>query len=148
MSVDIKFPSDPEDGTIFELIPGVFYKYNSGSNCWTRLKGVDSLGLATPLTDGLMSKEDFTKLQNLIIPPPQATLKGEDCQTVFKSGTVALYSFDESLSVSSNPKIVNQTPQGPVGGAVPWKLHSNTAGFDFRIPLNRIVEEIEERNRL
>jgi hypothetical protein len=138
MSVDIKFPSNPENGTVFELIPGVYYKYSAGSNCWVRLKGVDSLGLATPLTDGLMSKEDYTKLQNLVIPPPQSTLKGEDCQTVFKSGTVALYSFDESLDISKNPKVINQTPQGEVGGPIPWKLHRNTAGFDFRLPMGRI----------
>lgn len=148
MSLEIKFPSNPENGMIFELIPGVFYKYNAGSNCWTRLKGVDALGLATPLTDGLMSKEDYTKLQNLVIPPPQATLKGEDCETIFKSGTVALYSFDESLEISKNPRIINQTPQGQVDATGPWQLHKNTAGFDFRVPINRIIEEVEERNRL
>ena len=148
MTVKIPFPPNPEDGMIFEPISGVFYKYNSGSNCWTRLKGVDNLGLATPLIDGLMSKEDFTKLQNLIIPPPQATLKGEDCETTFKSGTVALYSFDESLKISKNPRITNKTPSGRVEAAVPWQLHRNTAGFDFRAPIERIIQEVEERNRL
>jgi hypothetical protein len=148
MTVNIQFPPNPEDGMIFEAISGVFYKYNAGSNCWTRLKGVDNLGLATPLIDGLMSKEDFTKLQNLIIPPPQATLKGEDCETTFKSGTVALYSFDESLEISKNPKITNKTPLGRVEEAVPWQLHRNTAGFDFRAPIERIIQEVEERNRL
>lgn len=142
---DIKFPTNPENGMIFEAIPGIFYKYNAGSNCWARLKGVESLGLATPLSDGLMSKQDFDKLQNLVIPPPQTTLKGEECNTTFKSGTVALYSFDESLQVSKNPQILNQASN--IESSTPWSLHENTAGFDFRVPINRLLQEIQNRNQ-
>jgi hypothetical protein len=145
---NIQFPPNPENGMIFEAIPGIFYSYNAGSNCWNRLKGVESLGLATPLSDGLMSKEDFAKLQNLILPPPQVTIKGEECNTTFKSGTVALQSFDQSLDVSKNLRTLNQTPQGTVETETPWSLHHNTAGFDFRVPINRLLQEIEQRNLL
>lgn len=144
--INVKFPANPTNGMIFEIIPGVFYKYNSGSNSWIRLKGAETLGLATPLTDGLMSSADFKKLQNLIVPPPQATLKGEDCNTTFKSGTVALYSFDGSLDISKNPRLVNKVAS--IDTESPWALHENTAGFDFRVPIDNLLQEIEERNLL
>ena len=92
----IKFPPNPDDGTIFEMAPGILYKYNAGSNCWKRLKGSD-VPLATPLVSGLMSKKDFSKLQNLIVPPLQTTIQGEECNAAFKSGLIGLYSFDNSI---------------------------------------------------
>jgi hypothetical protein len=144
----IKFPPNPEDGTIFEMAPGILYKYNAGSNCWKRLKGSDTLSLATPLTSGLMSKEDFNKLQNLIVPPLQTTLQGEECSTAFKSGLIGLYSFDDSIKVKKNLTLTNKTPQGQVEQEEPWNLHQNTAGFDFGVALSELIKEIENRNQL
>lgn len=131
---------------IFELVSGVFYSFNSGSNCWTKLAGVDSLGLATPLANGLMSKDDFKKLQDLIIPPPQSTIRGEECNATFRSGTVALYSFDDSIDIKNKLDIVNPAMPGE-DRTDPWSIHRNTAGFDFGLPLNRIIQEIEDRNK-
>ncbi|MHC4792251.1 MAG: hypothetical protein ACYS8Y_12620, partial [Planctomycetota bacterium] len=144
----IKFPPNPDDGTIFEMAPGILYKYNAGSNCWKRLKGSDALSLATPLTSGLMSKEDYAKLQNLIVPPLQTTLQGEECTTAFKSGLVGLYSFDDSIKVKKNLTLTNKTPQGQVEQEEPWSLHQNTAGFDFGVALNELLKEVENRNQL
>lgn len=144
----IKFPENPEHGMLFELAPGILYQYNKGSNCWRRLRGSEALGLATPLASGLMSKEDFSKLQNLIVPPPQATLKGEECNTSFKSGLVGLHSFDGSVDIKKNLRLTNKSSKGTVEKSEPWVLHNNTAGFDFRVALSQLIEEVENRNQL
>lgn len=139
-SFSVKFPPNPSNDEIFEAIPGLFYQYNSGTNCWVRLDGVESLGLATPLIDGLMSKDDLKKLQNLIIPPPQSTITGEDCNTVFRGGRVALKSFDGSLEITSELQLSGGNPET-------WQLHNNTVGFDFKLDLDKLIEEIQSRDQ-
>lgn len=144
----IKFPPNPSHGTIFEVVPGLFYQYDAKSNCWNRLEGLDALGLATPLSDGLMPSEDYRKLQSLLVPPPQTTLQGEDCRTAFTGGTVGLYSLDGSLEISSSPKAINRVGSIVADGTQPWHLHRNTAGFDFRVPIEQLLLEIENRGLL
>lgn len=142
------FPTNPQDGMIFEVTPGTFYIYSAGSNCWNRFDGADALGLATPLEDGLMAKEDFAKLRSLLVPPPQSSLQGEECESKFSSGIVALYSFDESLSISASPDVINKINGEIVGGPIPWALHKNTAGLDFRVDISNLLNEIEARGLL
>ena len=144
----IKFPENPTDGMLFELAPGILYRYNKGSHCWRRLRGSEVLSLATPLASGLMSKEDFSKLDRLIVPPPQATLKGEECSTAFKSGLIGLYSSDDSINIKKNLRLTNRLSQGSVEQSEPWNLHENTAGFDFGVALTQLIEETESRNQL
>src|SRR5690554_5116096 len=93
------FPKDPSDQMIFEASEEVFYIYCASDNSWNRLPGVDQLGLATEKEDGLMSKEDIQKLNGLLIPPPQTTIKGEQCDFTYKTGKMALYNTDEFLDI-------------------------------------------------
>ena len=144
----VKFPENPANGMIFEAIPGLFYQYDKGTNCWVRIDGVDSLGLATPLADGLMSKEDFNKLQDLILPPPQATIKGEECNTKFSSGTVALESDDDFLNIDKDLSLTNRGSNFLISQQQAWQLHRNTAGYDFTISIEDLIEEIENRSQL
>tara|TARA_R100001244_G_scaffold25113_4_gene25567 strand:+ start:25983 stop:30950 length:4968 start_codon:yes stop_codon:yes gene_type:complete len=144
----IGFPSNPEDGMIFEIIPGLYYIYDASQNCWGRLDGFDSLSPATALADGLMPKEDLIKLNDLLIPPPQTSLQGEDCGSKFSSGKVALYSTDDSLKVTATPDVINTVNGQVVGGPQEWSLHRNTAGFDFRVNINQLLQEITARGIL
>jgi hypothetical protein len=143
----VQFPSNPNHGDIFEPIPGLYYQYDNKTNAWIQLDGVEGLGLATPLANGLMSKEDFKKLQNLIVPPPQASLTGEDCNVTFRQGQVALESLDGSVTITSTPTVMNKAANYPAT-ALPWQLHTNTVGIDFRLNLEQLLDEMEKRGNL
>lgn len=140
----IIFPSEPENGMIFEAAPGLFYQFDSSTNCWVRIDGVDSLGLATDLSDGLMSPDDLRKLNELIFPPPQTSLKGEDCGIIFDSGTIRLVSTDRSVNIEHTRDVINQ---GTVE-KLPWQIHNNTAGYDFTLNIDQFIEKLEEENQL
>lgn len=135
------FPKNPTDGMIFEPVPGLFYQFDKKNDCWVRVDGLEALGLATPTKDGLMSPEDLRKLNGLIIPPPQSTLKGEECKTTFTQGKVRLTSTDASLSVSPNLQLLNK--RGTVGLTQPWFLHENTAGYDFKLNVDLLVAALK-----
>lgn len=141
----VTFPSNPTNGMIFEITPGLYYKYSAGTKSWVRIDGVSSLGLATPIANGLMSKADYSKLQTLLIPPIQTTLAGEDCDSAFRSGIVALKGGDNFVNVSPDLAL---TGQDGVTTLEPWQLHKNTGGFNFTIDLENLVSEIEDRKQL
>lgn len=132
------FPKNPADGTIFEAIPGLFYQFSAKENCWIRVDGLDALGLATPTKDGLMSPDDFNKLNGLLIPPPQSTIKGEDCKITYAHGQVALTSTDESLSVLPTLQLTNNSGDAGVIDQ-PWAIHQNTVGYDFRLDVEKML---------
>lgn len=134
------FPKNPADGDLFEAVDGVFFQFDKRNNCWVRVDGAEALGLATPLKDGLMSPEDFTKLESLLIPPPQSTIKGEDCNVAFTEGQIRLTSTDESLQIAPSLKLS--------GKNVPWNLHKNTAGYDFKLNVQDLLEEMKRTGKL
>ncbi len=134
----VKFPTHPADGTLFEPAPGVFYRYSAREKSWIRID-TTVVGLATPSVAGMMSKEDFKKLQSIVLPPPQSTLQGEDCDVKFDSGVAALYSTDESIFVEDNLSVG--------GNLQPWQIHENTAGYNFRLNLEQFIAEIESRGK-
>ncbi len=139
------FPQNPSDGTIVEIRPGEFYLFHAGSQSWTRVDGYQ-FGLATQASPGLMSKDDLRKLNSIILPPPSSSLSGEDCDITFRNGTVTLFSTDESLSIRHDLPVNN-----PVTGQShnePWQIHENTAGYDFRLNVDQLIQEIESRGRL
>ena len=142
--LSIRFPPDPQDGMIYEIIPGVFYQYSKGNNCWVRLDGFDIVGIATSTSDGLMSSEDYKKLLGLIIPPPRITVSAEDCSVKFSVGTLALKSDDDFVIVDkraefSHDGMISSAPRNVVGDV--W-------GYDFRIDLERLIAEVEKRGNL
>ena len=133
--MDIKFPANPENGTIFEPIPGLFYQFDASAKSWIRVDGLRALGLATSSTDGLMTPADLKKLEALIIPPPQLVLSSEECKLSFSAGVIAFKSDDDSLNINSTLTLQN-------GKSVeePWVLHENTAAIDFKVVVNKILE--------
>lgn len=140
----ITFPPNPSDGMIFEASPGLFYQWNAASATWIRIDGAEAIVPATPLQDGLMTSEDLRKLMNLIIPPPQATLKGEDCQFIFRRGHIGLYSNDGSLSVE--PSLNLQS--GNMSVERPWDILRNTVGIDFTLNMDQFISEIQTRGQI
>jgi len=137
------FPKNPPDRMIFEAAPGLFFEFRADEDCWVRVDGLEVLGLATVTKDGLMSPEDFNKLNGLIIPPPQSTLKGEECKTTFTQGKVRLTSTDASLTVSPNLQLLNKQ----VGYSQPWFLHENTAGYDFELNFDAILTALKQNGK-
>jgi hypothetical protein len=131
---------------VFEALPGLFYQYNARDNTWVRIDGAEALPDASPLQDGLMSSEDLRKLMNLSVPPPQATLKGEDCSLIFRAGRVGLYSSDGSLLVEASLDLLNKA--APTQTTKPWDLHRNTVGFNFGLNLNQFLDEVKNRGNL
>lgn len=134
------FPKSPADGDLFEAVDGVFFQFDKRNNCWVRVDGAEALGLATPTKDGLMSPEDFNKLEALLIPPPQSTIKGEDCNVAFTEGQIRLTSTDDSLQVAPSLKLS--------GKNVPWNLHKNTAGYDFKLNVQDLLDEMQRTGKL
>jgi hypothetical protein len=133
---------------IFEASPGLFYQYSADENCWVRVDGLDALGVATPLKDGLMSKEDLRKVNDLIIPPPRITLTGEDCNFTFDEGTVGFRSSEGHLHIDNELELRNQVGETVIVEKVPWQIHENTFGYDFRVDMDKLLEEMEARGHL
>jgi hypothetical protein len=142
----ITFPPNPPDGQIFEALPGLYYQYRKADNSWIRIDGVESLPNASPLQDGLMTSDDLRKLLNLIIPPPQASLKGEDCQLIFRQGKIGIYSSDGSLRIAPKLSLMNKAAQTQTDR--PWDIHRNTVGIEFTLNLNQFINEVKKRGKI
>jgi len=142
----ITFPPNPSDGMIFEALPGLFYQYRAADNTWVRIDGSEALPTASPLQDGLMTSSDLRKLMNLSIPPPQASLKGEDCSLIFRAGRIGLYSSDGSLLIEASLDLLNKA--APTQTTKPWDLHRNTVGINFGVNLNQFLDEVKNRGNL
>lgn len=143
----IVFPKNPSNGMIFEATAGLFFQYDAGSNCWVRVDGLDALGLATPLEDGLMSPDDLKKLNGLIVPPPQASLKGEECPVTFNKGKVRLTSTDESMVVEPTLDVINKVDDTLIGGKEPWALHENTVGINFKLNVDVLLDNMRKNGK-
>lgn len=145
-----EFPPNPSDKMIFEKSPGIFFQYDKGSNTWTRLQGLGpQFTLATPLTDGLMSKEDLRKLNALLVPPPRTTLTSPSCRFTFEEGIFGFRSSQKHLFIESELDIVTTDTAGDnVVSKKLWKIHENTYGLDFRINLPLLLSELEIRGQL
>ena len=112
MAAKIIFPPDPGDGDLFEALPGLVFQFSKSENAWIRVDGINLPGLATPLRDGLMSSEDLKKLDSLLMPIPETTLKSEDCDFAFEEGLIDLVSRDGSLFVDTKAFLTNPAAPG------------------------------------
>lgn len=132
------------DGTIIERHPGVYYQWVEKQNSWIRLNGYKSIKYATQSKSGLMKKEDYQKLQGLLTVPPKTTLTSNQCNTTFESGSIKLYSRDFSLFIEDFLDLYEK------GQTIreQWKIHEDTCGFNFRVNLNYLVEEMKSRGNL
>lgn len=145
--MNVSFPKNPPDGMIFEAAVGLFFQFHTSIHCWIRVDGIEALGIATPTTPGLMSSDDLDKIDKLIIPPPQSSLKGEDCPITFSEGRLRLTSTDESMSVSTSLDVINKIGQTIVGGLEPWALHENTVGVNFKLNIDALLEELKKTGK-
>jgi hypothetical protein len=140
----IDFPSNPTNGDVFEYTSGIYYQYNSQTKSWKKIVGLSSVPLATPNNDGLMSKDDFKKLQSLMIPPPQTTLTADECNTTFKEGIIKIESTNNDLNIATSLNVLNNSQSEKVD----FIIHENTFGIDFTININRLIEELQTRGKI
>lgn len=145
-----KFPPNPVDKQIVEVGPGVFYEYSASRNTWVKLDGFGkTIDLATPLVNGLMSKDDYQKVFGLLVPPPRITLTAEDCNFVFDGGTIGMRSTEDNLFIENELSIFDVDTAGKrVERKEVWKIHENTYGINFRVNLPLLLAEIEKRGHL
>lgn len=136
------FPVNPEHGTIFEFQPGVYYIYDSSTRSWDIVEGDMFTSVATPSSNGLMSADDFKKLNRLVIPPPQTTITSEQCSTTYSTGIVG-FSGDQYLSIGGTEydfvtidgtaKLLNVAADSPVDQTIDRSLHLHSHSFNFEI---------------
>lgn len=129
---------------ITEVFPGVFYQYHERENSWICITGYESIKPATQIEPGLMTKEDFIKVDSLLTSPPRTTLTSDQCDATFSSGVIKLYSRDKSLFIEDYLDLYetgNTTREQ-------WHIHEDTWGFNFRVNLQFLVEEMKERGNL
>lgn len=134
------FPSNPSDGEIFEQQSGVYFIYDRQTNSWMQVDGSFFPDVATPNKDGLMSADDYNKLNSLIAPPPQSTIKGEDCSGAFTTGTINLVEGDKFISISGVAKTN--------AGEIPRELYPRTHAFDFRLNVPELLDWMKENGKL
>jgi hypothetical protein len=142
--MNIVFPNNPSDGEVFEYSSGIYYQYSKATKSWKKIVGLTNVPLATSSNDGLMTKEDFNKLQSLMIPPPQTSLTADECNTVYKEGIVKIESSKNDLNIVSSLNVLN----GPDKEKVDFIIHENTMGIDFSINMSRLIEELETRGKI
>ena len=118
--------------------------YIKSDNSWNRLPGVDQLGIATELKDGLMSPSDLKKLDDLIIPPPQTSIKGEQCAIPFKTGQIGLYVGDDYLNIKDTLTTLNAGAKEENH----FNLHHNTYGIDWTVNVENLFQDIEKLGNL
>lgn len=134
------FPNNPSDGMIVEVSPGKYFRFSTRQNSWFRLDSFDALGVATATSDGLMSSNDLKKLNDILVPPPRMAISSEDCEFTFNSGFLGFRSSKEHLAVNTLLSLSG------LDDAEPWQIHENTFGVDFKIDLDKLVEELQARD--
>lgn len=141
MNIDIP---NPVEGMVIEVFPGVFYQYHERENSWIRINGYESIKPATSIKSGLMTKEDFVKVDGLLTSPPRTSLTSEQCNAVFDSGVIKLYSKDRSIFIEDYLDLYES------GKTIreQWHIHEDTWGFNFRVNLQYLVEEMKKRGNL
>lgn len=141
-----QFPTNPANGTIFELKPGVFYQYDASINSWMRIEGLLTPPVASVVNDGLMSAGDFQKLNRLIVPPPQSTLTAEDCSSQFSAGTIAFKSGDNFFEVAGGAPLQNAAADC-ITEPVNFQMHQHTYFFDFTIDINSLFDYMKDEGK-
>ena len=107
------FPTGVPDKTIFEVSPGAYYQYDASQHSWIKVDGpAISLELATPLRDGLMTSEDYNKLNDLLLPPPKTSLSYGGCNYVFDNGTFGFRSSNNHLDIETELTLIDKDTKG------------------------------------
>lgn len=144
MSIQL-FPANPSDGMIYEETAGVFFVYEQASNSWMKVTGNEIFPLATPIRDGLMESADLRKINRVVVPAPNSTIKGEMCSTRFVAGYISLFGDDDFVTINSKQLLTNA---GLTGGMYPFRITRNTAGIDFALDKNALFDALAANGRL
>ncbi len=146
----VLFPDNPTHGMLFEQKNGVIYQYDASVKSWLKLSSDNiTLPLATPIRDGLMSSDDYRKLNRLVIPPPTSSLIGTDCIAAYKRGVISLYNGDEFISVNGQVDVQNIDQFGDhISEEVPFQIHQHVYGFDFTLDVQQLIQELEKRGQV
>lgn len=153
-----EFPDNPVPGEMIEVQPGQYFVYSAVSNAWTELEGNANPPLATPLIAGLMTSADYVKLNEMILPPPQTTLKSEDYDAKFASGVITLSTADQTISdgktgaflnVDGKAKLMNVAAgiDGDTAEEVARNLHHQAYSFDVALDVANIYEYLVANNK-
>jgi len=148
--IDTLFPSNPSHNMLFQQKNGVVYQYDSSVRSWIKLASDNLImPLVTPSKDGVMSSDDFKKLNRLVIPPPESSITGTDCVAPYKRGVISLYSGDDFISIENSLNIQNIDQFGDfISQETPFQIHQHTYGFDFKLDVQQLILELEKRGQI
>lgn len=139
------FPNNPQHGDTYSPASGVVYQYSSVTASWERIIVSDFPVQRVSLTDpGVMSVDDFKKINRILLPLPRTSLRSPACATSFTQGTIALHGGDEFVQVTGNADVRN----GSELITLPFHVHQHTFAFDFTLNLNNLFEELDRRGQL
>lgn len=146
----MKFPTNPSNGMIIETLPGVFYQFEARQKQWTHLQGLNAqFDLSTPLRDGLMSSKDLKKLHGLLVPPPNTSMTSTGCGFTFEKGIFGFRSSNEDLHIEHELIVIDKNEKGfNVNKKQLWKIHENTYGINFKINVEKLIDELEAHDHL
>lgn len=149
MSEPLLFPDNPAHNTIYQASDGSLYQYDQVLHSWVTISSASvNTPLATSTNPGAMAAADLKKLNRLVIPTPQSTLIGNDCDAPFITGNIGLTSGDDFVRVNGNVDLRNIDEFGEeISQTVPFHIHQNTYGFNFSLDLPALVEELKERGQ-
>lgn len=140
-----QFPANPKNGTIFEVQQGLYYIYEAATRSWVRVAGGGQVfPLATPVQNGIMASDDLKKINRILVPMPSSTIKGENCPSRFVSGHINMTSGDDYIKITGTPTLQNTG----VAANFPFRISQNTAGFDFTLDKNKLVQELITRGQI
>jgi hypothetical protein len=132
-----------EDKTIIKK-SGIYFQYDASTNSWIRLDGYKSVPNASTIRNGIMSKDDYQKVQSLLTAPPKTTLTSDQCSTIFTTGSIRLFSGDNSVIVEDYLDLYTSDTTM----REQWRIHEDTWGFNFKINLDFLIDQMRERNNL
>jgi hypothetical protein len=144
----VKFPTNPVEGTIYEVGKGVYYRYESMTKSWNRVStAAAAIPLATLTEPGLMPADDVRKTQKLMLPPLETTITGGNCPTNFVGGVFDLKSVDSIVNISGKAEIRNVDEFGQVITETQnYQISENTYAFDFTVDLEALTTELAKRD--
>lgn len=134
----MKFPANPEDGTVFSAANGQHYIYQKSTRSWIHAVGDVIFPLATPISDGLMAATDLRKINRIVVPAPNTTITADGCTVRYTSGNILMQSADNYLKIAGSLLLQNKN----YSSEHKFRISQNTAGFDFTIDKDKLIDDL------
>lgn len=138
--MSIQFPKDPITGQIYEAAPGVTYRYSAVTRSWVQIVR-PQLPLATDASAGLMSAADFRKIAGFILPPPQTTIRAEDCTVDPRCASKISDRIESGYISFEGDGIINFE-------VLPDNIHDNTGLINVSLDVDHLIELLRSTGRL